>query len=254
MTKSSVLLLACCMILQAHAGTSAVVKSGWFAPKGNGSFSAVAKNACRSVARTPPDLTSRSPDGKKKIVVPSAEDGEQTFVVDESGKKFSIQTEGWPCPEIGWSPASDHFFLSYSDGGNVGTYHLAVYGLAEGKLAHIPLTQLVRQDFLNGYPKCFEPEEPNIMGIAWSHDATRLLVAAQVLPHTNCDNMGTFKLYELAVPSGAIIRRFSQAEAKSSFRKLLGPALRSADDHCFSEPGSCAIPMLHTSGDTHTVR
>jgi hypothetical protein len=84
-----------------------------------------------------------------------------------------------------------------------------------------------------------------MVGIAWANDATRLLVVAQVLPHSNCDNMGTFRLYELAVPTGTMIRRFSQVEAKTLFHDLLGPELRAADDSCFSEPGSCFIPMLH---------
>ena len=245
--KSSVLLLACSMTLQAQAETSAVAHSGWFKPHGNGVFSAAALNVCRGDATVPPDLIVRSPDGKKNITVGTTENDAQAFAVDEAGKRFPIPTEAWPCPEVGWSSASNRVFLNYSDGGAVGTYHIAVYQLARGKLENIPLTSMVSRDFLSRYPKCFSPEEPNTMGIAWSRDADRLLVAAQVLPHGNCDNMGTFMLYEVAVPSGEIIRRFSQIEAKASFRKLLGPELLAADDQCFSRPGSCAIPTLHES-------
>jgi hypothetical protein len=254
MMKSSVLLLACGMSLQAHAGTTPVVNGDWFTPQGSGLFSAVAQNACRGVATAPADLKTRSPDGKNAIVVRGAEDDTQTFAVDKTGKRFPLVTEGWPCPEIGWSPASDHFFLNYSDGGAVGTFHVSVYHLANGKLEAISLTQSVSRDFSERYPKCFSPEAPNIVGIAWSKDAARLLLAAQVLPHANCDNMGTFMLYEVAAPSGAIIRRFSQVEAKTSFRQLLGSALQATDDGCFSEPGSCFIPMLHDAGGAQPVR
>jgi hypothetical protein len=242
------------MILQARAETSAVANNGWFASHGNGSFSAAARNVCRGAATTPPDLVVRSPNGKRKIVVRTTEDEAKTFAVDEVGGKFPLPTEGWPCPEIGWSSASDVFFVNYSDGGNVGTYHVAVYRLSKGKLAEIRLTAMVRRDFQSRYPKCFRPEKPNIVGIAWANDAARLLVAAEILPHSNCDNMGTFMLYEIAVPSGAIIRRFSQIEAKTLFHGLLGSELQAADDGCFSEPGSCFIPMLHEVEDAQPIR
>ena len=241
--KSGLLFLACGAIPQANAGTPATENGAWFSSHGNGSFSAAARNACGGAKVAPADAIVRSPDGKKKIVVRTAEDGAKAFAVDETGRKFPIPTEGWPCPEIGWSPASDIFFVNH--GGAVGTYHLAVYRLSKGQLTEIRLPPALRLDVLDRYPRCFSPEEPNMLVIAWANDATRLLVAAQVLPHSNCDNMGTLGLYELAIPGGTIIRRFSQAEAKTLFHDLLGPELRAADDGCFSKPGSCAIPMLH---------
>jgi hypothetical protein len=251
--KSCVLLLAYSASLQANAGAAAL-DAGWFAPQGSGSFSAVAQNACRGVATASAELRIRSPDGKNAIVVRSKEGHAQTFAVDKAGKRFPVTTEGWPCPEIGWSSASDRLFLNYSDGGNVGTFHIAVYYLVNGKFEAISLTQAVSHDFSERYPKCFSPEAPNIVGIAWSKDAARLLLAAQVLPHTNCDDMGTFMLYEVAIPSGAITRRLSQVEAKTSFRRLLGSQLQAADDGCFSEPGSCFIPMLHEAEGARSVR
>jgi hypothetical protein len=117
--------------------------------------------------------------------------------------------------------------------------------LAEGKLDETKLVSALRRDFLGRYPKCFEPEEPNIAGIAWGRNSTRLLVAAEVLPHANCDNMGTFVLYEVAVPNGKIMHRWSQLAAKKSFRELLGPELQNANDQCFFRPRDCEIPALH---------
>lgn len=243
--KSGLLFLACGAISQANAEAPATENGGWFSPHGNGSFSAAAKNACGGATVTPADAVIPSPNGKRKIVVRTTEDGARAFAVDETGRKFPIPTEGWPCPEIGWSPASDTFFVNHSDGGAVGTYHVVVYRLSKGRLTEIRLAPALRLDVLDRYPKCFRPEEPNMLGIAWASDATRLLVAAQVLSHSNCDNMGTFGLYELAIPSGTMIRRFSQDEAKTLFHDLLGPELHAADDGCFSKPGSCSIPMLH---------
>lgn len=100
-------------------------------------------------------------------------------------------------------------------------------------------------DFLKHYPKCFDPEIPNLAGISWINGSKNLLIAAQILPHSNCDMMGTYSVYEIQLPSGKIIKKYTQLEAKKRFWNLLGPELRNADDECFTKPGSCQIPMLH---------
>ena len=74
------------------------------------------------------------------------------------------------------------------------------------------------------------------------------LVAAQVLPHSNCDAGGTFATYEVEVPSGTMRAKHSQLESKRLFPQLLGPELQNADDDCFTSPVSCRIPALHQVG------
>jgi hypothetical protein len=112
-------------------------------------------------------------------------------------------------------------------------------------MEQIDLSKAVRRDFQRHYPKCDSPEEPNIAGVAWSADSTKLLVAAQVLPHSNCDNMGTFNLYTVGVSNGKIIDRIPQLAAKASLYGVLGQELRATEDGCFSRVGSCWIPALH---------
>jgi len=243
--RFALLLFADAVLATANAAAQLPAHRDWFALPGNGTFSRAAQNMCETVARTPPDLFIRSPNGKITVVTRATAEDAKTFAVDAAGRTFPITSEGWPCPEIGWSASSDRFFVTYSDGGAIGSYHVAAYALANGKLTELPVAADVSRDFLTRYPKCFRPETPNVAGIAWSRDASRLLVAAEVLPHSNCDEMGTFRVYEVAVPGGKIVRRYSQIEAKKLFRRLLGPELRNADDSCFSHPGACAIPMLH---------
>lgn len=217
----------------------------WFTPRGNGRFSAVAQSLCKE---SPVEAAREiwSPNHMRKLATRPSPDGDTTvFAIDENGREFAIDTEGWPCPEIGWSPASALFFVTYSTGGAVGTYHVSTYRLSAGSIKRMDLTKAARRDFLRRYPRCFSPEEPNITGVAWSADSTKLLVAAQVLPHSNCDNMGTFKLYAVAVSNAAIVSRIPQIAAKATLRDVLGPELRAADDSCFSQPGSCRIPALH---------
>jgi len=231
--------------LQAHGGP-AVGKTSWFTPHGNGVFSAAAESVCKgSGAESNAEIW--SPNHVRKIVTrTSSEEGTTLlFAIDEDGHEFAIETEAWSCPEIGWSATSTLFFVTYSDGGAVGTYHVSVYRISAGRMEKIDLTRAVRRDFQRHYPKCDSPEEPNIAAVAWSADSTKLLVAAQVLPHSNCDNMGTFSLYTVTVSNGRIIDRIPQLAAKASLYGVLGQELRAAEDGCFLQVGSCWIPALH---------
>jgi hypothetical protein len=244
MKRSLFLLVVCVLGLQAHARATSEIRH-WFAPNGNGTFSASAQNVCEVSSSASGDEI-WSPNHLRKIVTrPSADGAATLFAVDEDGREFAIETAAWSCPEIGWSPTSTLFFATYSDGGAVGTYHVSAYRISAGRMEKIDLSGAVRRDFQRHYPKCDSPEEPNIAGVAWSVDSTKLLVAAQVLPHSNCDNMGTFNLYTVAVPNGKIIDRIPQLAAKTSLYDLLGQKLRTADDGCFSNVGSCWIPARH---------
>jgi len=245
MRMPCVLLALSSMLLQAHARPPGQQEE-WFVPAGSGSFSAAARNICTPPSGGVGDGNIWSPDLRRRVAIRPTPDGETAlFAIDEHGRETAIDTAAWPCPEIGWSADSALFFVSYSDGGAVGTFHVSAYRIAAGKTVKIDIASAVRRDFQRRYPACFAPETPNVAGIAWSKSAVTVLVAAQVLPHANCDNMGTFALYEVAVPSGKILRRIPQLAAKASFRRLLGPGLRAAEDACFVQPADCSIPALH---------
>jgi hypothetical protein len=244
MKRPLLLVFTWMLYLQAHAGPATEI-AGWSTPHGNGNFSVGAQNVCNE-RRAESEAEILSPNHKRKIVTRRSSEGDTTlFAIDEVGHEFAIETDGWSCPEIGWSATSTLFFVTYSDGGAVGTYHASTYRISGGRMEKLDLTGAVQRDFQRRYPKCFSPEEPNIAGVTWSADSTKLLVAAQVLPHANCDNMGTFNLYAVAVSNGRITNRIPQPAAKLSFHGVLGQELRDADDGCFSQVGSCWIPALH---------
>jgi hypothetical protein len=186
-----------------------------------------------------------SPDGLKRIVVKSKPMSQPEVFVRVAGNEYPVGFSPWPCPEFQWAPDSEAFFLTFSDGGTVGNYKVFVYYPSKEGVKVLDPTSAVEKDFLARYPKCFDPEIPNFGGITWLKDSRRLLVAAEVLPHSNCDMMGTFAAYEIEVPSGRIVKKYGQLVAKQHFWNLLGPELRNANDDCFTKPGSCEIPMLH---------
>jgi hypothetical protein len=233
MKRSLLLISAWMLCLQALAGPAANV-AGWYAPHGNGKFSAAARDVCKGM-RAASNAEIWSPNHAWKVVTrPSMDGATRLFAIDQVRHAFPIEAASWSCPEISWSPASALFFVTYSDGGAVGTYHVAAYRISSGRMKKLDLTGAARRDFQKRYPKCFSPEAPNIAGIAWSADSRQLLVAAQVLPHANCDDMGTFN-----------IERIPQPAARALLHGVIGPALRAADDACLSTVGSCWIPGLH---------
>lgn len=186
-----------------------------------------------------------SPDGLKKIIVKVKPMEQPKLFVGITGHEYPVLFSSWPCPEFQWSQDSKAFYVTYSDGGAVGNFEVKVYYPSGEGVNIIDPTSAAQKDFLAHYPKCFEPETPNLAGIAWIKDSNHLLIAAEVLPHSNCDMMGTFAAYEIEVPSGNILKKYGQLEAKKMFWRLLGPEFRNADDTCFTKPGSCEIPMLH---------
>ena len=186
-----------------------------------------------------------SPDGLKKIIVKEKPRSQPEVFVRVGEKEHLVEFSPWPCPEFQWAPDSKAFFLTYSDGGAVGNYEVLVYYPSKQGLKVLNPSSFVKKDFLSHYPRCLEPETPNFGGVTWLDNSRRLLVAAEVLPHSNCDMMGTFSLYEIEVPSGKIVKKYGQLEAKKVFGNMLGVELRNAEDRCFTEPGSCNIPQLH---------
>jgi hypothetical protein len=206
-------------------------------------YSASATIAC---LRDSKPLKIQSPDGVKAIVVTETYEGASKQIsLEISGKEHVVDRIAWPCPEILWSPDSKAFFINYSDGGSVGNYHVRVYKVEETASEPSEPIKEVRKDFLKNYPKCYAPEEPNYAGLQWVHDSNRLLIAAEVLPHSTCDMMGTFSIYEIDASDANIKEKYSQLESKSKFRPLLGRELLNADDECFTKPHSCEIPDLH---------
>ncbi len=188
--------------------------------------------------------TYRSPDGRKALIASGLPNGDPRVEVKFNGSRTRVPYPHWSCPEALWSPDSSAFFLNYSTGGLVGNFEVRVYYPSPEGLGAFDPSVAAKKDFLAHYPKCFNPEAPNLAGVAWL-TASRILVAAEVLPHSNCDAMGTFATYEVDLPSGTIARKHGQLESKQRFARLIGPELRNADDECIRHPSSCWIAALH---------
>jgi len=72
-----------------------------------------------------------SPNGEKAILVrpPKAPASDETHevVVRAYGREFPTDVGALVNAEAAWAPDSSAFFVTFSDGGNVGTYHVKVF-------------------------------------------------------------------------------------------------------------------------------
>jgi hypothetical protein len=193
-------------------------------------------------------LTIASPDGKKSVFVQPIHnpDSDATTIVTvrANDRSYKTQMGSWVNAELAWSPDSKAFFVTYSDGGNVGTYHVKVVYVDDTGLR---MTEPVANGRRLFVPTCFDPERPNVASIEWlGHESSRLLIAVQVPPHSSCASMGTFRAFEIGLPDGNVVSRYGQIAAKKLFGSAMGNELRDADDACVQKPQTC-IPSGLTS-------
>jgi hypothetical protein len=188
-----------------------------------------------------PATTISSPDGEKAILVrpPKVPDSDETHdvVIRAHGREHPTDLGALVNAEVAWSPDSSAFFVTYSDAGNVGTYHVKVFRLTASGL---DVTEPIPDGRALFAPSCTEPESPNVGAVRWSgRDSRRLLVALEVPPHSSCADMGTFRVLEIELPGGRVVSQRSQLEAKKELRDALGDELLNAEDACVKRPGTC---------------
>lgn len=188
-------------------------------------------------------VTVPSPDGRSRIV---ARPEKEAFVLDVEGRIGSseVRIPYGPNTEVLWSPDSLAFLVTENSGGLVGPYLLMVVGQANGRLVVRHLSNVVAKTF--GHPvRCFEPEPPNVAGLTWLESSRELVAIAEIMPHSNCDSMGTFIAYSVDPWRARVLKTYMQSEAKERFGALMGPRPLNAPDACGKEPAACYIPQLH---------
>ncbi len=187
------------------------------------------------------DVTIPAPDGKKAIVVkhpenPASEET-HTVLIRVGSHVYRTKIGALVNAEAAWAPDSKAFFVTYSDAGGIGTYHVRVVYVSDAGIHAIEPVPNGRRLFK---PTCFDPEMPNVGAIGWiGNGSDRLAIAGVVPPHSSCASMGTFKAFVIHLPDRKVVSEYGQIEAKSSFSKLIGSELRYAEDSCIENPQSC---------------
>lgn len=184
------------------------------------------------------------PSYAEKSVTITSPDG-RNYITSE-GNKITVTIHGQTIPtnfsdrtdvEAGWAPDSSRFFLTWTDGGLVGRWHVQVYEVSGLWLKEIKgiereprrdfdklVRQLPRPAKTLKYPDSVFWESSrycysNVVGSQWLKVSSEILISTIVDPEGDCRQGGEFRVYRVAVPSGKILQRYDKEEAL----RLFGP-------------------------------
>jgi len=149
----------------------------------------------------------KSPDGG--IAVRLTTDGTFDVVVGDavvSQLKFpDIESN----IEIGWSPDSSQFFISYSDSGATGGFHVHLYRLKGIIVIENRAAAEVAKDFKAKH--WCNTRGNNLFFLDWTPDSKIGFFVAEVYPTSDCGrDMGFHEGYAVNVEDGKIVRVFTQ--------------------------------------------
>lgn len=137
--------------------------------------------------------------------------------------------------ELLWSPDSKAFFIDGATSAYAG-FFLIVYRVNPSTGIHKNvITRMAQRNMVISFPPCkaynrdasicgriaVDPQY-NMSGIAWTHDSSAIDVFAEVPCSSSyggimCQVLG----YELSVPDGRILRRFTARQVQSRWQKLM---------------------------------
>jgi hypothetical protein len=189
-----------------------------------------------------------SPDGKSLVSVRLLDDNADNFP-SEVTVRTPIGTLRSRIPfglnaQVLWSEDSKAFAITGTPDGGDGQYQTDAFYLRSQRLVRVPLTPLIERAF--GHPvKCGWPESPNVVALKWLEGSRALLMAAQIIKHSNCDSFGIFAGFVVDPSNLRIAKRYNQIEVKRIFGADLGPWLRDTDDSCVVKPEACYVPSNH---------
>jgi hypothetical protein len=147
-----------------------------------------------------------SPDSKKHISL----NPDGSFGIFVGQKQIGTRTYSVSVGEVGWSPDSTHFFISYSDGGAVGTYLTHVFSVSEKGVIENSLTRIAFNDFKSRH-YC-EIRGNNLFFLGWTPDSQNVFLVTEVYPTSDCKEWSRFAGYLMDVTTNRIIRRYSERD------------------------------------------
>jgi hypothetical protein len=173
-----------------------------------------------------------SPDKKKIVRIHN-----QTVTISIDGKE--VPTDFWlrPSAELGWSPDSARFFLTWTDGGELGQWHVQIFNVMsdglhevsnieeaprkdfEELIRKLPVPKKMSGDYERRYWDSLEYCSANVVASQWLHGSSELLVSVLVPNSGGCRYMSEFNVYRVSVPSGAILERYSAEKAHKIFKR-----------------------------------
>lgn len=116
-----------------------------------------------------------------------------------------------------WAPDSGAFYLMWSDGGQLGTYHVRVFKIREHKAREVRSTNIAIADF-HKHHYCSERND-NVYAVRWLDRPDELLIATEIYPTGDCGiEMGFIAGYAVNIRSGEIRKRYARKDVESEMQ------------------------------------
>jgi len=174
-----------------------------------------------------------SPDGQKAVHVVG-----DHWVVEVGNKILSLDHKTsyvsfYPA-ELAWAPDSNAFYIVQSDAtSEINGFHTELFGIEQQELKPlVAINRLVGDDLARRY-KCLplasgsDPEDyPNIAGLKWMDGSAKIVVIAEVVPHSSCEHMGYFGGYVVSVSDGTVVNRYSPQDVMTRWPTVVGTRLQ----------------------------
>jgi hypothetical protein len=174
-----------------------------------------------------------SPDGKKRIEVVGTD-----VYLWIGQRKFDAEIDSVTKhdAELSWSPDSTKYFVTWTETGELGAWHMQVYGVDESGVHEFPSVEdPAREDFEHRVRQMpIDPElnnassrylwqeeeycEPySVVGGRWLNGSKEILLSV-LIPNTGqCRYMSEFNVYRVNSTTGEILQRYTAVEAHKQF-------------------------------------
>jgi len=138
--------------------------------------------------------------------------------------------------ELGWAPDSTKYFVTWSDSGELGPWHLQVYGVDDSGAHELNnVAEAARRDFerrVRRWPIDAEFDNPegrvywdgevycepyHVIGGRWLNGSQEILLSVLVRNTGDCRYMSEFNVYRVNAVTGKIVRRFSAVDGHRVF-------------------------------------
>jgi hypothetical protein len=174
-----------------------------------------------------------SPDRQKTIEVVGTD---VTLHIGNQRFETGINNVSNHDAELGWAPDSTKFFVTWSESGELGPWHMQVYGVDQSGIHEFPkVEEPARKDFERRVrqmpiePELNSPElkavwdadeycEPyHVIGGRWLNGSQQILLSVLVRNTSECRYMSEFNVYRVDAVTGKILERLTAKEGHKRF-------------------------------------
>jgi hypothetical protein len=174
-----------------------------------------------------------SPDRKKLIEVVGAD-----VFLRMNGRTFNTDINNFTKhdAELSWAPDSTKYFVTWTESGELGPWHMQVYGVDESGVHEFPkVEEPARKDFEQRIrrmpidPELDTPElrsiwegdeycEPyHVIGGRWLNGSKEILLSVLIRNTSDCRYMSEFNVYRVNAVNGEILQRYTAEDAHKRF-------------------------------------